>query len=319
MKSCNSLFFTSLFFVTSLLSSSFAYAGTPVVNNGLASESFAGEQVCFDAQFSNSSATVGYGPYIRLVLPSNITFDSATFLGVAVEATTVGVFPAAPNNQLTDPKIDAPVTSGAGNSLHILTLPLGSVVQNGPALVTNICATISTNAVIGTPLDVSVQGVFEFGDTATGANGAIEGSEVSQSITPTLLNFSSNQNATEGEGVPGSVFPITFTDTIDIANGKTVFDFSHTNSLDSALQYNTGTAVLTGGSGGNIHTEPSTSPGGNVSATITSATGVVGNDITMSYSAYIADVLDESMCAAQAIQTNSTLDIEYPNNSAQPQ
>ena len=92
MKSCNSFFITSLFSVISLVTSSFAYAGTPVVNNGLASESFAGEQVCFDAQFSNTSATVGYGPYIRLELPSNITFDSATFLGVAVETTAVGVF-----------------------------------------------------------------------------------------------------------------------------------------------------------------------------------------------------------------------------------
>lgn len=302
-----------------LFSSLPAFAGTPVTTNALPLESFAGEEVCFDSVFSNTSDDVGFGPYLRLDLPSEITLNSATFLGTSVPITTIGTFPPAPGSQLTDTRSNSTVTSSAGNSLHLLVLPLGSVVKNGPELTTNICITIAPSVTIGSPIDVKLQGVFEFGDTATGINGYIEGASVTKSITPTLYLFSSNQSATASKNVPGPSFPTTFTDTIDVANGITVHDFNITNTLAPELQFIGGSDNVSGGNGAAINSTPSTvTPGGAIATTLTNISGMSGNDVSINYNAYITDILDEATCDIQPINNTANSNAEYPNNNSLP-
>ncbi len=107
------------------------HAQTPNVTLNLPAENFVGEQFCFSAEIFNTG-NPGYGPYFRLILPPQITLDSATFLNLGVSTTTVGVFPPAPGNQLTDPVINQPVTGTPGYTLIIVKLPIGSVVAGGP-------------------------------------------------------------------------------------------------------------------------------------------------------------------------------------------
>ncbi|WP_394148224.1 Ig-like domain-containing protein [Shewanella atlantica] len=304
-------------FFSSLLTQASAHAATPALTNGLPAASFAGEQVCFDVGFSNSDTTPGFGPYIRLDFPSEITLDSASFLGSGVTVTNVGSFPV--SGSLTDPKTGSIVSSEQGRGLSLLTLPLGSVVKDGPELAVNVCATLDTSVVVGTPLSVGVQGVFEYGDTATGDNGAIEGTLISKSVTPTVILFQSSNNAPEAENVPGSAFKFSVTDKIDVANGKTAFDLKHQNSLDAALQYHASSA--TGGVGFVKTAEPLTSaPGGIFTSNFTSITGTAaGNDASVSYTAYITDILDESQCGTQLLTSNAQLDVEYPDDTPLPQ
>ena len=205
---------TLLFALTSLP----VHAQTPVVTNGTPAESFAGEQFCFDIGWDNVG-TPGFGPYHRLILPPEISLDSATYLGLGITTTAVGTFPAAPGNQLTDPRTGSVVTGPEGNTLILLILPLGSVVTNGPTIVTKVCATISTTAAVGSSLDVTVQPVYEFGDTATGANGPIVGAEAPKSVTPTIVTITKNQDVAEDDRVPGPLFEFTYTLTVNVANG----------------------------------------------------------------------------------------------------
>ncbi|HID45036.1 MAG TPA: hypothetical protein EYP34_04700, partial [Chromatiaceae bacterium] len=76
-----------------LLIPGLAAAAVPVTDlNNLPAEHFSGEQFCFDVPLSNTG-TPGYGPYLRLKLPPEISFDSASFLGAGVATQVVGIFP----------------------------------------------------------------------------------------------------------------------------------------------------------------------------------------------------------------------------------
>ncbi|BAJ01929.1 Ig-like domain-containing protein [Shewanella violacea] len=284
-------------------------AATPVLTNGLPASAFSGEQVCFDVDFSNADPSAGFGPYIRLILPIGISFDSATLLGSAMSVTNIGVFPM--SGLLSDPRSATQVSSTEGDSLELLVLALGSVFQNGPALVANICVSLDTSAVINAPLTVGVQGVFQYGDTATGSNGPIIGALVNKDVAPSLYLFDAGNNASEGKSVPGSAFPVVFTDTVNVANGKTLDNLSHQNTLDNALQYISSSAM--GGNGFSQDAEPSTSTAGGV--LLTSFTDVTGtaadDDIKISYSAYITDILDESQCSGSLLQSDAQFDGEY--------
>ncbi|HQA27099.1 MAG TPA: hypothetical protein PK893_13240 [Candidatus Competibacteraceae bacterium] len=154
----------------------------PVLTNGLPADAFPGSKVCFPVNWNNTNEP-GYGPYIRLILPPELTFDSAKFLGIDVTVQDIGTFPSAPGNTLTDPITNTSVTGPEGYSLRLLILPVGSVVTGGPTLSTEVCATLSDSAEIGVPLDVTAQPVYRYGDTATGANGPIEGTADTKPLT----------------------------------------------------------------------------------------------------------------------------------------
>lgn len=290
-------------------------AATPNITNGTPVESFAGEPFCFDVGITNTGGP-GFGPYIRLTLPSDISFDSVTYLGTAISTTAVGTFPASPGNTLTDPRSGDVVVGPDGGTLTLLVLPLGSVVAGGPDINTNICASLSTTATIGSPLDVTVQPVYQFGDTATGVNGDIEGTANTQQVTPTLISLTKTQNTPESERAPGPDFPFTYTINVDVANGQTVFDLEVNDLLPASLQF-VGPVSVSGAIGAVVNSTPSTiTPGGNLQVSLTNVTGTTaGNDLTISYPVYVIDVLDETNCGTLNITNNVTLDVEFPDNT----
>ncbi|QTD48525.1 isopeptide-forming domain-containing fimbrial protein [Sulfidibacter corallicola] len=287
-----------------------AAAQTPNVVNGTPAENFVGESFCFDVPWTNTG-NPGFGPYLRLVLPPDITVDSASFLGAGLTVTPLGTFPASPGNQLTDPLSNSSVTGPDGASLFLIVLPVGSVVTGGPDLVTQICGTISTMATVGTPLTVTVQPVYRFGDTATGTNGPIIGTAQDANVTPTLFRLTKSNDAPEGERTPGPDFPITYTLAVDVANGQTIQNLDLNDVLPANLQY-TGGLSITGGTGCSADTEPSlVTPGGTLRVLCTSVTGTTGaNELTVEYTAHVTDTLDETNCATANVTNNATLDAE---------
>jgi len=290
------------------------------VGNGVPAESFAGEQFCYTLSFNNTGSAPGFGPYFRLILPPDISFDSATFLGTPVATTTVGVFPASPGNQLTDPRTGTPVTGPDGGTLVILVLPLGSVVPGGPSLDTEVCLTISTAATVGVPLDITAVPVFEFGDTATGANGPLVGAASTDPVTPTVVALSKSDNTAESERAPGPTFAYGYTLTVDVANGKSVFDLDLQDLLPSELQF-VSLDAISGGVGCTAASTPSTmTPGGLLRVTCDRVDGTTADDdLTVDYTVYITDVLDETNCANLPITNMATLDVEHPDNNILPQ
>ncbi|NKI35097.1 DUF11 domain-containing protein [Wenzhouxiangella sp. XN79A] len=309
-------FCASVLFVPAL-----AIGQTPVVSENVPPESFLGEGFCFEADFSNSGAP-GYGPYLRLDLPPELSFDSAEIFGVGGSVINVGVFPAAPGNQLTDPLIDQPVSGIEGHSLRILEFPVGSVISGGPLLLVEICLTIDPSAQVGVPLPIGLSPVYEFGDTATGTNGPIIGTASTPTVTPTVLLFDKQDSAPESERPPGPSWPYDYTLTVDIANTATIEPLVIRDQLPPDLQF-VGGISITGGVGCSVTQAPSlVSPGGALE--VTCAGGTVGTtsaaDVVVEYSGYITDVLNEAACDIRPQINDASVLATYvdPSATAQP-
>ena len=213
-----------LFFVLSLFSMQ-ALAQTPNVGPVGDESEFAGTQICVDAPVSNTGPP-GFGPYFQMIVPIGVTFDSASVFGTGATVIDEGVFPAAPGNELNDSIINEPVTGPEGFQLLLIQLPIGSLVDGAPDLVVELCFTIDPTADIGVPLDITLNPVFEFGDTPTGDNGSILGTPDVFNLTPILVIFEKENDAPEDERPPSSsptaTWPVTYTLTADIAPGATI-------------------------------------------------------------------------------------------------
>ena len=290
-----------------------AQAQTPQIGENVPAESFLGEQFCFETNFTNSGSP-GFGPYIRLELPPGLNFDSAEIFGVGGGVTTVGVFPPAPGNQLNDPLINQSVTGAAGNTLIIVTFPVGSVVDGGPDLPLTTCLTIDPSAEVGTPLPIDMTPVYQFGDTATGDDGPIIGTDVEQDVIPSVLLFNKSSTAPESERPPGPRWVYTYNLSVDIANTATINPLTISDSLPPDFQYQTGSASVTGGNGCSIVDEPAgTSPGGTLSVECTGDTvGTAGGgDVEVSYSGYIVDSLNQAICETSPVVNDASVSATY--------
>jgi len=288
-------------------------AQTAQIDENVPTESFLGEQFCFETNFTNSGPP-GFGPYIRLELPPGLNFDSADIFGVAGGVTNVGVFPPAPGNQLNDPLINQSVTGAAGNTLFILTFPVGSVVQGGPEMPITTCLTIDPSATVGTPLSVDMTPVYQFGDTATGDNGPIIGGVVNQTVTPTVLLFEKSDSAPESERPPGSSWPYEYTLSVDIANTATINPLVIRDVLPADFQFQNGSIVINGGVGCAVTQTPSPpGPGGLLEVACTGSTvgTISASDVQVTYSGYITDVLDETFCEIQPQINNASAQGTY--------
>src|SRR5690554_2087623 len=132
-----------------LLSLAAVQAQTPVVTpSPAAAEALLGEQFCFDVPWENTGSP-GYGLYLRVLLPPEVLFDGAQMFGSNLTVVTNATFPPAPGSTLADPLFlpaTAPgnqVTAPEGWRMVVLEMPLGSVVANGPDLITELC--VNTN------------------------------------------------------------------------------------------------------------------------------------------------------------------------------
>jgi len=293
-----------------------AYGATPSTTNTLPDEVFSGEQVCFAADFSNAGTT-GFGPYLRAFIDPDLTLDSVTAFGSSVTVTTVGTFAASPNNTLADPKSETEVTGTQGDTLVVFSLPAGSVVAGGPALTSEICITANGSADIGVPLSLALQPVYEFGDSATGDNGPIEGTSVSADITPTVVNYAVTNNTSESERVPGAGFEVSFNHVIDVADGKTLTSPQIVDNLSSSSAF-VASATFNGGNGCAISSEPAADEvNGQVQGSCTNIAGSASQtDATLNYSVYVGDVLNGATCAVLPITHSSTFDSEFPAGSS---
>ncbi|MCL4675888.1 MAG: hypothetical protein KJZ59_07670 [Pararhodobacter sp.] len=71
-----------------------AQAQTPsVAPNPMAGEEMLGEQYCLDTPWVNAGSP-GYGSYLRVILPPELSFDGATLFGSALTVVSNAVFPA---------------------------------------------------------------------------------------------------------------------------------------------------------------------------------------------------------------------------------
>jgi len=295
-------------------------------------ESFAGEQVCFTASWTNTGNT-GFGPYYQLILAPDLTFASASFLNSSVSTSNVGTFS---GSALTDPwsqqSVPASNVPTDASSLTLLRLPAGSVVTNGPLLELEICATLATDATLNVAQDDAIRliPVYEYGDSATGTT-AIVGSETVADVTPSVIIYSYTDTSTEGEVPPGTSYPFNIVVTGDIASTKTVSpiqfpgeDGNYGIDIPEDVQFTASPITITGASSACTVTIKNSSnvtlqsgsapltPNATVLAAIgeariieasclsdTGAGAGVSNDISLSIPVFITNTLDGAQCLTE--------------------
>jgi len=291
------------------------FAATPVVDNSPPQSAFIGEAFCYDISLTNSGTT-GYGPYIRVIHDADLSFNGATFIGSSSAIVNVGTFGSVTNNnELEDPIIAQTVSGTEGYSFSTVDIPVGSVVANGPELITNVCFTIDSNATPAEAFAIEVTPVYEFGDTATGDNGPIVGTTQTASVEAALYQVSTQSSAAENELAAGPSFSATVTHTVDVANGPIIGNLQFTDALDNAVQYSA-QATVTGGTGCAINSEPSTSStGGSLDVSCDSATGTSSeNDVRVSYPMHFINVLDAQQCSVSSIVHPLDFNASYNGN-----
>ncbi|MCR9278272.1 MAG: OmpA family protein [Pseudomonadaceae bacterium] len=290
------------------------YADTPNLSAAPPAEAFVGEEFCFDAGITNSGSA-GYGPYHQIITKPDYTLASADFIGLALSPITVGTFPAAPGNQLTDPVSGLDVTGPEGGTLYAVRYPVGSVVTGQPSLEMELCIDVDAAATIDV-LETDAFEVtpgYEFGDTPTGDNGATIGTRTDYDFTPRVITYQVSDILAEMENPPGPAWTWDIEVVADIAADRTVtpIDFSTVSPivLPANVQF-VGPVTFTGSGVTCTATSPAApppeSPGGSVDLDCVSGTGTPGEDrdIVATFPVYIVDTLDEGTCGtAGAINT----------------
>lgn len=132
------------FLVNLLLAFSSFAAPLPNTINQSPGQAFIGETFCFDANFSNTSSDIGYGPYYLLRLAPDLSYQSATFSGLNLSLVSNQTYDA--SGILNDPISGNTVIGEENGHLIALTIPVGFVSNNQPVLYTEICLDVSINA-----------------------------------------------------------------------------------------------------------------------------------------------------------------------------
>ncbi|MEM6793156.1 MAG: isopeptide-forming domain-containing fimbrial protein, partial [Acidobacteriota bacterium] len=293
-----------------------ARAQTPMtsVTPSLPADVFAGESFCFTASLSNSGPP-GFGPYLLVVLPPGVSFDSAAALGGG-SGSVIGTLD--PAGMINDPISGSAITGPPGGSLVLVTIPVGSVVAGGPLLEVEVCATLDPDVTIGAPLDITVLPGYELGDTATGDNGSILGAPVTGQVTPVLALAQKAQTAPEGERPPGASWPFEYVLSLDVANGSTVDNVTLEDVLPPEIQW-TGGAITANPAGCTV-TDPSAppTPGGTVTVDCGSVTGALGGpEVEIRIPVFATDLLDETSCDTATLTNAASVDFDFAG-AAQP-
>jgi fimbrial isopeptide formation D2 family protein/uncharacterized repeat protein (TIGR01451 family) len=281
--------------------------------------------------FTNTGDALGYYPMLEVILPAGLECNAScrtaitiTSLGGApVSVTAFG--PAGGSANYTNPVTGNQVPVTAGQSVLFLSLPVGSVAQNEPAITYSIPAQLSANATLGVALPVNATAVFALGAVPNGTRGSCNTNDTIctnatvANVTPAVLILEKSiSNLVDGATSTGPSYPRRFALNVTVAETKTTTANVVTDTLPN-------TFVFTALPGSNCKTNPGSmtfSPalaagdtcsftgtsagGGTFTVTYTSITGDPGIDRQISYTGYVQELAGGSGAAVVPPSTGAT-------------
>lgn len=297
------------------------FAPTPTVSLDVADQVLIGENFGFTLTFDNSSADVGYGPYIDLYLPQSgaddsnagekedgITYTSVDYLGNDMRTWEYScVEGGSITHPLTGLSVSCPAAPAGTQSpftwqLLVIELPFGSFVNGQPNVVVDIGAALSDYADTDVDLPILAQAGFRFGADALdnpSTDPPIIGAQVSSSVTPSLLILRKEYNWRESETSTGPNYPRQYTISVDIPADQILTDLEVVDDIPDNMQF---VEVLSSNPVGAVCTTPSTTdPNGTLSCVFDTVTGTTSDaDAAITFSFYIPldDLADERVIAA---------------------
>src|SRR5262249_46919158 len=216
---------------------------------------FLGSDFSMSATFSNTGTTVGYGPYVDVILPvpgadgppqnDGISFisGSARYLGAPV-TTFVTTFDAQgqARHPLAKDNTGQPVivAGPAGDQLVVFQLPFGSFTPGQPSATITFSAHFSSLANVGTPLDVGTEAGFWLGadplDDPT-IDPSFLGARTTKSVTSTVVQLTKRYLGPEHETVTGPNFREQYLVSLVVAPGQTLGNVDLIDNLPSNMQF----------------------------------------------------------------------------------
>jgi uncharacterized repeat protein (TIGR01451 family) len=249
--------------------------------------------VTFNNDSSNDPTTpAGFGPYFDLLVPTGgadgndgLTIGTPTYL----DQTPRNQMIACTGTNITHPLTGLSRTCPTGNTLLIVSHPLGSFATDQPTADVTIPLTVSPLADSGTPLTLTVTGGFMFGATPTGST-PIVGTSHSTTVAPTVVALAKTDTSPESETATGPNYERTYRIVADIATGQTLAPFTLTDRLPAdAVFLGLGSGTTAGYTTGHLPTVGTANTGTDADVTLTwpTATGVDGPDTTLEIRYYV--------------------------------
>ena len=276
------------------------WSATPEVSIDSPFEAMLNEEVQFRVEFDNTGPDaqndIGYRPYVDLHMPDELSFKSAHYAVAPIKVHDAGVFV---TEELEHPFTGEIVTGNIGDHLYVLELPFGSFTPDQASIPIDIKADLTPTAEYGVPADIKATSGFAYGADPLdnpSVDPPIYGNTVTTQVTPTVLKLNKFLNAAESETATGRNYPVTYTLTVDIADGVEVTNLEIKDLLPKNSQY-IGNLTYPGSPsivepsiGG-----PQNSPNNELNLTYANFTGqATDQDIVITYQVFIPE-LDADM------------------------
>ena len=292
-----------------------AAAQTPSISvSGLPAEPLIGEAFCTTVSLTNTAIPTGYGPYLISTVDDGISDISIDFIDIEPVLEFIGTFDA--SGQLIDPISGQIITGNVGaNALNVI-YPVGAVEQTIPALEMEFCGVVDIGTEPNLPLAVTFTPGFEFGDTATGTNGAILGPTFSSTITPRLARVVKTNSAPENERPPGPSHTFNYRYALDVSAGVKLTDVLLEDILPTELQWSGGNITISSplGAGCRATGLPNfaPAPGGTLTVQCIFVAGTSGSDdLVVTIPVWVTDILDETIDDRSQIVNTVKVDYGY--------
>lgn len=206
-----------------------------------------GETVEVSLTVANSSAEVGFGPFVDVVIPGSAVqgdglsyvTDSATLLDMGLEETVVefdsngeAIHPLAKDGD-GHPIV---VHGATGDQLVVFELPLGSFTPDQPAMQIDLQLTVDHSAEVGTPLTLAANGGFRFGSDAldnTQTDPVIFGDVTTLDIVPELIRTHVEYLGPESETATGENFVQSYRVSFDVVDQVEIEDLTIKTQLSA--------------------------------------------------------------------------------------
>jgi len=317
-----------LLLLISYLFNSFQNLSNPVPASALAvanattalpATNMLGQNFTFTTSFNNAGTTVGYSPFVDLILPvtgadgagvaidDGIDFVSATYLGVPVTnyqltfpvsgaGCSFGQTPVNHPLAVTNAGVPTTVCGTPGDKLVVLALPFGSFVPTQPAAPISVTASLSALADVGTPLTIQSRAGFRFGNTPLNdftTDPSILSAFSNNSTTPVIFSIAKAYIGPEDETTTGPNFVRQYTVTANIADGQTITALRLQDFLPNNLAFVSVNATSPAGAVVNLTPtvgSPANSPNNELRVTWPSVTGTTSAaDATLTFSVFGTD------------------------------
>ncbi|PID99212.1 hypothetical protein CSA80_00370 [Candidatus Saccharibacteria bacterium] len=309
----------------------FAAAVPTVSFSSTEPQPFIGEDFNFTVTFDNTGDSAGYGPYVDVVVPGDVTLNSAQYVGSGVPLGTPLVFPVGSPSCVEHPfaknmygepaEVCLPNNPSVGAKLYAVKLPFGSFVEEQTAAEIEFSASMSPTATIGVAQPITAQGGFYLGEDPLNnptTDAPFTGNQASHDVTPSVMRISkayvTDYLANEPEITLGPNNQQVFRLSVDVANGATIDNLVIQDTLAAEFTRLGEQAITAGG--------VDTSSGQDVTVTwpsITGGPGAVDASVDVRFAVPVdangAPVVDSANGYLNTVGNTATVDGSYQSNT----